>query len=166
MSGFGEGTGTSVRAISHGAPALSGAESEQALIQVERRRKNAMWQDPLACTTLLALWWWEGILGDEDAGGASMSVRGKTRCAPAEKPLVDFCIIVKHAPSSRLPAHPLANLTSSDNIHCRSDTSTKDIRLESESSAYPPQSTSRLDNGWPSEPEDQGHSPVWTKLPY
>ena len=51
-----------------------------------------MWQDPLACTTLLALWWWVRILEDEDAGGAKLSVRGKTRCSPAEMPSCMGCI--------------------------------------------------------------------------
>jgi hypothetical protein len=45
-----------------------------------------MWQAALACTTLLALWWWVRILEDEAAGGAVASVRGKTRCSPAEMP--------------------------------------------------------------------------------
>lgn len=43
-----------------------------------------MGQDPLACTTLLALGGGQKILEVEDAGGAKLSVRGKTRCSPAE----------------------------------------------------------------------------------
>lgn len=31
-------------------------------------------------------WWWVRILEDEDAGGAKTSVRGQTRCSPAEVP--------------------------------------------------------------------------------
>lgn len=43
-----------------------------------------MGQDPLACTTLLALGGGEKILEVEVAGGAKLSVPGKRCCSPAE----------------------------------------------------------------------------------
>lgn len=65
-------------AISHGVPALTGAVREAKHCSSPRSdNRNAMWQAPLACTTLLALWWWVRILEDEAASGAIASVRGR-----------------------------------------------------------------------------------------
>jgi len=58
--------------------------------------------------------WWARILGEEDAGGAKLSVRGKTRCSPAEVPscMLVYKIQKPHRTWSRPPTN---NSTSSAN---------------------------------------------------